>query len=234
MFQYTTGTVTAKSPKGDVYELDCASLNAFLKRAWSAFNKGWKYQIGGNIDPKLEAEFSIKDPATGQTDCSGYAWWSTFRKRLGTLYPDNDNWKEVTNIIPGCAIRYDAQPGNKFGHVIFVVNVLQGGILETLDMTSDSGYSGIFYRGPDGKFTATKSASKKTANESWLSPKVGGIHAVVSSDAIISINGIKYKPKKTNFLLLAMKQPVTTSIVVIAALAGLSTLTYLWYKNRNT
>lgn len=229
MFQYTTPTLTAKSPNGAVYELDCAALNAYIRRAWSAFDKGWKYKIGGNIDPKLEAEFVVKDQS-GQTDCSGFGWWSTYRKRLGTLFPDNNNWKEITDIIPGTCLRYDAQPGNKFGHVIFVANVLPGGILETLDMTSDSGRSGIFYRGPDGKFAANDFVSKKTANESWLSPKVGGIHAVVSTDAILSINGVKYTPK-INLILAAVKRPIT-SLVLAAVVAGAITLAVLNYYNK--
>jgi hypothetical protein len=234
MFQYTTPTVIAKSPNGDVYELDASALNAYIRRAWSAIDRGWKYQIGGNIDPKLEAEFIVqKDNASGQTDCSGFNWWATYRKRLGTLYPDNANWKEVVDIIPGVSLRYDAQPGNKFGHVIFVANVLSGGNLETLDMTSDgSGNSGIFYRGPDGRFFGMDKTqlSKKTANQSWLSQKVGGIHAMVSTDAIKSINGIPYKKAKANLLLLAAKQSVTNWLAIGVAFAGIA---YYWYKYRN-
>ena len=232
MFQYTTPTVIAKSPNGDVYELDASALNAYIRRAWSAIDKGWKYQIGGNIDPKMESEFIVqKDNASGQTDCSGFNWWATYRKRLGTLYPDNSNWKEVTDIIPGSSLRYDAQGGQKFGHVIFVANVLSGGNLETLDMTSGSdGNSGIYYRGPDGQFWGMKNSpsSKKTANQSWLSPKSGGIHAMISTDAIKSINGVPYK-KKVNLLLLAAKQPVVNWIAIAAAFAGIG---YYWYKHR--
>lgn len=220
-FQYDTHTVFARSPKGDVYELDAAALNAFISRAWSAYDKGWRYQIGGNIPPELESEFMLERDQQGATDCSGFCWWSTYRKRLGTMYPSNDYFKEIDEFLPGACIRYNAQPGNKFGHAIMIVNMLPGGYLETLDMTSDDKYSGIFYRGPDGKFTGDQFVSKKPANQSWLVDRVGGTHCVVSTDAIISINGVKYKPKKFNPLLFAAKQKIVTWIEV-GVLAALS------------
>ena len=230
MFQYDTGTILAKSPKGDIYELDASCLNAYISRAWSAFDKGWRYQIGGNISPELEAQLMIERDSQGATDCSGFCWWSTFRKRLGTMYPDNDYFRTITDFIPGACIRYSAQPDNKYGHAVFIVNVLSDGELETLDMTSDSGNNGIFYRGPSGKFAGMLFKNKKTANQSWLVDRIGGTHCVVSTDAIISINGVKYTPKKFNLLLFAAKQKIVTWIEVGALVVLSAALIYSFSK----
>ena len=229
MFQYDSPIVYAKSLKGDVYELDGAKLNAIIRKAWSAYDVGWRYQIGGSVDPALEAKFIVeKDPGTKQTDCSGYCWWSSYRKRLGTMYPSNDFYKEIADFIPGASIRYAAQPGNTFGHAIMIVGMLPGGQLETLDMTQDSGYSGIFYRGPGGKYAANKQISKKTANESWMkSDRVGGTHSVISTDTIISINGVPYKPKKLNVALAAAAQPIRNWVGLAITV---STILYFYAK----
>lgn len=218
----------AKSPNGDVYALDGSKLNAIIRKAWSAYNVGWRYQIGGSVDPSIEAKFIVeRDPDTKQTDCSGFCWWSSYRKRLGTMYPDNDFYKTISDFIPGASIRYSAQPGNKYGHAIMIVGVSESGQLQTLDMTSDAGKSGIFYRGPEGKYIDGVKVSGKTANESWIKDRVGGTHSVVSTDTIISINGKPYTPKKFNVLLAAAAQPIRNWF---GAAIVLSTLAYYGIK----
>jgi len=223
MFQYDSPSVFVNSPSGDVYELDGSKLNAIIRKAWSAYGIGWRYRLGGTVDPSLEAKFIIEsDPGSKQTDCSGYAWWSSYRKRLGSMWPSNDFYKEISDFIPGSSIRYEAQPGNKYGHASMVVNVLDGGQLETLEMTSDDGKSGIFYRGPSGKWIDGERVGEKTANSWWIRDRVGGTHSVVSTDAIRSINGVPYSPKKINLLLTGASIPIKNWVAIAIAISAVS------------
>jgi len=217
IFQYDVPEISVESTDGEKIVLDTACLNAYIRRAWNAERQNWKYKLGGNLDPTKDA-YMIDKSAAGETDCSGFAWYSTYRRRLGTLYPRNKNWIPIKQFIPGSALRYDAQPGKKYGHVGFVVGSIKNKDgtydIETLDMTDPT----VLFRGKN---------TSPTANKKW-SNKVGGTHVVVSTDSIISINGVPYKKEKTNYLLLAARKPIATSIVsLILALSVLAGTVYL-------
>ena len=132
-FQYDSAqpSITVGTEGDTSSTFDTLALNAFIRRAWSAFDKGAKYVMGA-IPPPDQA---IVDSDT-QFDCSGFCWWTTFRKRLG-LMQANDYWIQIPAPIAGACIRYDPLPGHTYGHAGFVTQVYDDGDYDSLE-SSDS------------------------------------------------------------------------------------------------
>jgi hypothetical protein len=214
IFQYTSPTVTVGS-----FTFDASTLNAYIKRAWSAFDKeGVKYELASKAygDPSRE----LSPDGELAVDCSGYVWWATYRKRLGSLWDKNPNegwqknWVEIDRPIPGAAVRYSAKPGRKYGHVGFVVAV-NGDNFETLDSS-------------DSKSPPRKGAIRWTTDGHSRWVKNGGpqLKFVVSREALVAINGQPHKPK-LNVYLAAAKHPIAaaaaagSALLLVAAALGL-------------
>lgn len=210
IFQYSTPTVTVGP-----YEFDAATLNAYIRRAWSVYD-----------DPKVT--YALEHSAYGdpskdnvgaepiELDCSGFAWFSTYRKRLGYLWDDvssgwKTNWVEIPTPIAGAAVRHSPAEGVKHGHVGFVVYA-DDKDFQTLDSSSS--------KSPPRKGSIRY---LKNGKEKWLTKP--NVRFVVSTQALKSVNGVPYKPT-LNVYLAAAKRPVLTFYVGIAAvltiLAGAS------------
>jgi hypothetical protein len=216
VFQYDTPTVTVGA-----YTFDAASLNAYIRRAWSAFNREEvRYKLAGNAygDPSRQIDGDLP------LDCSGYAWWSTFRKRGGYIWDENPNagnfgknWVEIDRPIPGAVVRFSGAPG-KHGHVGFVVATSKDNY-ETLDSSSD-------------KSPPRKGSIRWHRNGVGFWDKRPYRKFVVSKQALVAINGVPHTPS-TNVWLAAAKHPIATfSLLGVVAVGLLSAAGYLVYKRR--
>lgn len=203
VFQYDTPTVTVGP-----YTFDCAALNAYIQRAWSAFDRE---EVRYELAPK-----AYGDPARGvgddlPLDCSGYAWWATYRKRLGSLWDVDPaegwqkNWVVIDQPIPGCAVRYSAKPGNSNGHVGFVVATRDGNF-ETLDASSASQ--------PPRRGSIRWSTDGVSR---WIKNGGPNLRFVVSREALLAVNGVPVKPP-LNVYLAAVKHPIATVSLALVAL----------------
>lgn len=215
VFQYDTPTVQVGP-----YTFDAATLNAYIKRAWSAFDRSEvRYELAPN---------AYGDPSRGvggdlPLDCSGYVWWITYRKRGGYIWDANPNagnfgknWVEIDRPIPGAAVRFSGEPG-KHGHVGFVVATKDGNY-ETLDSSSN------------------KSPPRKGSIR-WQRDGVGFWDKrplrkfVVSREALIAVNGVPHTPK-LNVFLAAAKHPIAATASIAALLAGAGALLFAFYRRR--
>jgi hypothetical protein len=216
VFQYDSPTVTVGP-----YTFDASTLNAYIQRAWSAFDKS---EVKYELDHKAYGDPS-RAVVAGQDlplDCSGYAWWCTFRKRLGSLWDNNPNegwqknWVLLDQPIPGCAVRYSAKPGNSNGHVGFVV-ATGGGNFETLDSSSSK--------------TPPRNGSIRWTTDGvsrWI--KNGGpeVRFVVSREALVAVNGVPVKPP-LNLYLAAAKHPIAVASAISGVLLAVG---FWWYMRR--
>lgn len=215
VFQYDTPTVQVGP-----YTFDAATLNAYLRRAWSAFDRSEvRYEL---------AHKAYGDPSRGvgedlPLDCSGYVWWSTYRKRGGYIWDANPNagnfgknWVEIDRPIPGAAVRFSGEPG-KHGHVGFVVAVGNNNY-ETLDSSSNKSppRKGSIRWHRDGVGFWDKKPYRKF---------------VVSREALIAVNGVPHTPK-LNVFLAAAKHPIAATASIAALLAGAGALLFAIYRRR--
>lgn len=202
------------------YVFDCQVLNAYIRRSWSAYgnpNVVYKLAVGAYGNPSFE-EIDVSLPL----DCSGYAWWSTYRKRLSDIWDAvttgwKNNWVEIGTPIPGCVIRHSAYPGKTYGHVGFVISTSSDNF-STLDSSSNKNpprKGSIRYIEDGVKF--------------WMGAP--NIHFLVSTQALKSVNSVVYKPTP-NIYLAAAKRPIVAGVALLALLAGIITFSYLWHNNR--
>lgn len=205
VYQYKTPTITVGA-----YTFDCATLNAYIERAWSAFDKS---EVQYELDRKAYGDPS-RPVVAGQDlplDCSGYAWWCTYRKRLGSLWDKNPNegwqknWVVIDQPIAGCAVRYSAKPGNAHGHVGFVVATGDGNF-ESLDSSSN--------KQPPRRGSIRWSTDGVGR---WIQNGGPDPRFVVSREALVAINGQPVKPP-LNLYLAAVKHPIATVSVALVAL----------------
>lgn len=212
IFQYKEPTVSVGN-----YEFDASALNAYIRRAWSVYGVPTvKYKM-------INAAFGDPSKGAGEEpmylDCSGFAYFSTYRKRLGWLWDATStawkqHWVEIPYPIAGCAIRHDAYPGKSNGHVGFVVEASKDNF-QTLDSSSSATppRQGSIRHVKDGK-------------SFWM--KAPNVRFVVSTQALKSVNGVPYKPS-LNVYLAAAKRPIlsmyvgiTAALAAIIAVAGVS------------
>lgn len=187
------------------YVFDGVALNAMLERAESAFGDDsvvYALKAGAFGDPAK----GINDVDVLELDCSGYAWWATFRKRLGYIWDDKSvgwkaNWVEIDRPIPGAVVRYSAPPGKAHGHVGIVIDVGDDDF-STLDSSSD--------KSPprSGSIRFLERAGFK-----WLTKPQPRF--VVSTQALLEVGGVPYK-RTLNLWLAAAKHPVQTSSIALA------------------
>ena len=217
-YQYDSKTIEL-----DGYLIDAEALNAYIRRAESAYNKSnVKYCIGQNCPNAGKGVVNL-EPESGAElvlDCSGYAYWSTYRKGVYAHAP-NKYWVQVSKPIPGATVRYSAKAGNKYGHSGVIIAPAANGNFQTLDSTSGgppkSSAGSIYYR-PDGY---TKWIKKGGPNPMFL----------VSSEAIISKDGAPFK-HDTNLLLAAAKRPVTVAVGAVLVLGLLGYVAYGFVKQK--
>lgn len=193
------------------YLFDAAALNAYIARAESVFDNDKVYywlhaQAYGHPDR------AINDYENLGLDCSGFVWYSTYRKRLGSIW-DSDpnegwqkNWVEIPYPIPGAAIRYGAGAGNTHGHVGLVI-ATEGGKLQTLDSTS----SGVPTKGS----VRYRPDSKKF----WYNAGDGNVRFLVSRQALLEVDGAPVK-RQLNVWLAAAKRPITSTLTLVALAAA--------------
>lgn len=216
VFQYDTPTVTVGP-----YTFDASTLNAYLRRAWSAFDRAEvQYKLAGNAygDPSRGVEGDLP------LDCSGYAWWTTYRKRLGYIWDANPNagnfsknWVEIDRPIPGAVVRYSGEPG-KHGHVGVVVAVSKDNY-ETLDSSSS-------------KSPPRKGSIRWHRNGVGFWDKKPYRKFVVSKQALIAVNGVPHKPS-LNVWLAAVKHPIATATGgIVLLLAATGALGFAVYRRR--
>lgn len=214
-FQYTSPTVAV-----DDLVLDAAALNAYIRRAESAYNNSKvQYCVGTNCPGKGKATADAEVEKVGELilDCSGFAWWSTYRK--GTwAHTEGDYWVKISKPLPGATVRYDAAPGKTYGHSGVVIAPVPGGNYQTLDSTNE---------GPP-KGSAGSIVYRVDGQSKWESAKRKNTRFLVSPDAIISKGGKPY-PRKLNVLLAAAKHPIVTATAIGGLLiaAGLGLFYYL-------
>ena len=224
IFQYNTPAITVGS-----YTFDASTLNAYINRAWSAFDKAsvsYKMASGSYGDPSRDVDSS----GELKLDCSGYAWWATYRKRQENGMWDKDpnanwknNWVVIDKPIPGCVVRYSAKPGKSNGHVGFVVAV-DGDNFETLDCS-------------EAKTPPRKGSIRWTTDgvSRWIKNGGPDVRFVVSREALVAVNGVANKPK-LNLYLAAAKHPIAATVAVATgaslALYLLGFGGFLWYKRR--
>ncbi len=198
-FRYTQERVTI----GNLV-FDGAALNAFLARAESAFGEDsvvYALKSSAYGDPAKAAH----EADVLELDCSGYAWWATFRKRLGYIWDDKTtgwkaNWVEIDRPIPGAVVRYSAPPGKAHGHVGIVIDVGDDDF-SSLDSSTD--------KNPprSGSIRFLERASSK-----WLTKPQPRF--VVSTQALLEVNGHPYA-RTSNLWLAAAKRPFTASVMTL-------------------
>ena len=216
-FQYTTPTVAV-----DDLVLDAEALNAYVRRAESAYNNSKvQYCVGTNCPGKGKATADAEVEKVGELilDCSGFAWWATYRK--GTqAHTEGENWVKISKPIPGATVRYDAAGGNKYGHSGVIIAPTSDGNYQTLDSTNEGPP-----KGSEGSIVFRTDGRGK-----WESAKRKNVRFLVSPEAIISKGGKPY-PRKTNLLLTAAKHPVATAgaAVLLVALAAAGVF---WYRSK--
>ena len=199
IFQYDSSQSTV-TVGNDTF--DTLALDAFIRRAWSAYNKGAKYVMGAIQAP----DNAVVDSDTA-FDCSGFCWWTTFRKRLG-LMQSNQYWIQIPEPIAGACIRYDPKPGQTYGHAGFIVRVYDDGDYDSLE-SSDS-YGGIKLRERAGK-----SFWNKQPNYRWLVPP----------DAL-------YTGAPLNIMLSLYKRPTTSIVGGVAIVIALAFATTAIVKSK--
>lgn len=208
VFQYTQPTVAV-----DGYVFDATALNAYIKRAASAYGKGnIQYCVGSNCQDKGKGQPDHDANTDMVLDCSGYAYWSTFRKGI-YAHTEGPYWVRISQPIPGATVRYDRKPGATYGHSGFVV--APGDTpdnFKTLDSTSVGSI-----KPPTGSIRFLNDGKTK-----WVTKGGPNLQFLVSPEAIISVNGVPYKQKSVNLLLEAAKRPITTTL-------GLGLLVLLGY-----
>lgn len=205
-YRYSEPTVTVGK-----YTFDAAALNAFIERAESLFDtdkvRYWLHSQAYG-DPSKE----ISDYEDLGLDCSGFAWYSTFRKRLGSIWDSNPNegwqknWVEVNQPIPGAVIRYGAGAGKTHGHVGVIIGI-QDGKLQTLDSTS----SGIQTKG--------SIRYRPNAQKFWYSAGDGNTRVLVSRQALLEVDG-KPVSRSLNVWLAAAKRPILSTLTLLGLAAG--------------
>lgn len=218
IFQYSSPQFTVGA-----YTFDTAALNAYINRAWSAFDKK---EVQYELDNKAYGDPS-RPVAAGQElplDCSGYVWWATFRKRLGSIWDTNPNegwqknWVEVPGPVAGGVVRYSAKPGTTHGHVGMVVAV-NGANFESLDSSSSK--------------TPPRNGSIRWTTDGvsrWVKNGGPNVKFLVSRQALIAVNGVPASPG-LNIYLAAAKHPIaaaSSAIALVAAAVG----GFLFYRRR--
>lgn len=220
IFQYSAPTLTVGA-----YTFDAATLNAYINRAWSAFDKK---EVTYQLVSKAYGDPARSVDAMGELplDCSGYAWWSTYRKRLGSIWDPNPNegwqknWVEVPGPVAGGVVRYSAKPGTKHGHVGVVVAV-NGANFESLDSSSS--------KSPprNGSIRWTTDGVSR-----WVKNGGPNVKFLVSRQALIAVNGVPASPS-LNVYLAAAKHPIAAVSSAIALLAAVA-VGFLAYRRRRT
>jgi hypothetical protein len=225
-FQYDTPTIEVKTLDGTVLTLDAAALNAYIRRAESAYNRAnVKYCIGQDCPEagKGRADQEADTDAELFLDCSGFAWWATYRRGVWMHAPGKDpkgkeNWIAIEQPIPGATVRYSAAPGSTYGHSGVIIAPGPDNNFQTLDSTNEgppkASAGSIVYR-PDGR-------------AKWLSPKRVNPQFLVSVEAVVGKNGQPFK-RPTNLLLAAAIHPIATTGLALVALIGLG---YYVYRKR--
>lgn len=198
--------------------LDAEALNAYIARAESAYDKPQvEYAMATKAygDPSL----SVDQMPELQLDCSGYAWWSTYRKRKSDIWDAGvgggwaDYWVEVPDPIPGSVVRYGAPPGASNGHVGVVIGN-DGGTFQTLDST-------------DSPSPPRKGSIRYTADGRTRWYKGPQTRFVVSKEAVIAVDGKPVK-RPLNVWLAAAKRPILSTLMVLAIAGG----AYWVYRRR--
>lgn len=223
-FQYKTATVEV-----DDLVLDAAALNAYIRRAESAYNNAKvQYCIGQSCPGKgkATADADIEKVAELILDCSGYAWWSTYRRGVWAHAPGkdpkgNENWVVISQPLPGATVRYGAPKGKSYGHSGVIIAPAPNGNFQTLDSTNEGppkGSAGSIVFRPDGR-------------AKWLAAKRVNPQFMVSSDAIISKGGKPY-PRKTNLLLAAAKHPIVAATAVGGVVIALGLGLFYYFRRR--
>jgi hypothetical protein len=213
-FQYNTPTVTV-----DDYVLDAEALNAYIRRAESAYGRGNVTYCVGKDCPKAgkgDAEVEADTGVGLVLDCSGFAAWSTYRKGVNA-HTAGKEWVQISKPIPGATVRYDPKKGHTYGHSGVIIAPAPGDNFQTLDSTDAKNpprNGSIVYR-PDGR-------------SKWLTKGGPNPRFLVSTEAIISKGGVPYT-RPTNLLLAAAKHPVAAAASV-AGLLGLVVVGFFWYK----
>ena len=204
-FRYSEPTVTVGP-----YLLDASALNAYIARAESAFGQAnvvYDLAVNAYGDPSK----TVSDEDLLELDCSGYAWWSTYRSRKSAIWDEDpeagwsNHWAVLPYAIPGAVVRYGAPAGKSHGHVGVVI-ANKGGTFQTLD-SSDSSTpprKGAIRYTPDGK-------------DRWY--KGPDTRFVVSREAILEING-KPVARPLNIWLAAAKRPILSTVLLLAIAAG--------------
>lgn len=210
-FQYDKPTIDVQDANGNTLTLDATALNAYIRRAESAYGKSnVSYCVGKNCPgmgkgrPDVEADTG----AELVLDCSGFAWWVTYRKGI-QAHTEGKDWVKITTPIAGSTVRYDPKPGRTYGHSGVVIAPAANGNFQTLDSTdatSPPRVGSIVYR-PDGR---TK----------WITNGGPNVRFLVSTEAIVAKNGIP-TPPKLNLLLAAVKHPIATIGAGAFLVAGL-------------
>lgn len=207
-FQYDTPTVTV-----DDLVLDAAALNAYIRRAESAYNKGnIQYCIGKDC-PQMGKGMPDIEAASGKElflDCSGFAWWVTYRRGI-QAHTAGESWVQVSQPIPGATTRYDPKPGRNYGHSgVIIAPGKTPGNFQTLDSTDAKSppRTGSILYAPDGRTR-------------WITNGGPNSRFLVSSEAVISKGGVPVK-RKLNVLLAAAKHPIATGLGLIAVVLGLA------------
>ena len=220
-FQYKTPTVQV-----DDLVLDAAALNAYIRRAESAYNNTKvQYCIGQGCPGmgKAAADSEVAKVDQLVLDCTGFAWWTTYRRGIWAHAPGplmgKVYWVEISQPLPGATVSFGAPPGRSFGHSGVIIAPGKDGEFETLDSSNEGPPKGsegsIYYR--------------KNGRATWLSPKRVNPKILVSTEAIISKGGVPY-PKSTNLYLAAAKHPVAAAATVGVGVIAAGWLAYYLYR----
>ena len=167
---------------------------------------------------KATADAEVEKVAELVLDCSGYAWWATYRRGI-MAHAAGKDWVQISQPIPGATVRYDAAPGRSYGHSGVIIAPAPDGNYQTLDSTNEGPPKGsagsIVYR-PDGR-------------GKWERADRVNTRFLVSPEAILSKGGQPFN-RKTNLLLAAAMHPVATTSLALVALIGLGA--YLYSRRR--
>lgn len=213
-FQYTTPTIEV-----DGMVLDAEALNAYIRRAASAYGKGnIQYCVGtacanaGKGQPEYDANVEMV------LDCSGFAFWSTYRKGIWA-HTEGKEWVRVSLPIPGSTVRYDRKPGGTYGHSgVVIAPGDTPGNFKTLDSTVIGNK-----KPPTGSIRFLSDGYSKWIKSGGPNPRF-----LVSTEAIISKDGKPY-PRKFNPLLAAAKRPVGTSLAMGVVILTMMYFGYKWF-----
>lgn len=203
-FRYSGSTVQV-----DDLVLDARALNAFIARAESLYGrKDVTYVFGAEVDPEKTL---ASNEAVG-IDCSGFAFWSCYLKRIWMHSENNpkQEWIKISRPIPGATVRYDPKPGKKSGHSgVIIAPGSTPGNFQTLDSTN-----------ADSPPSAGSIKYQSDGKTRWLNKGGPNVRFLVSADAVITRGG-KPLGRKLNLLLEAAKHPVVTGGLGLLLVAGL-------------